>query len=48
VAEKGMTWRAWLLKERILPSVYWLGMLKGWEWLGAPQVILSPDTPEVG
>jgi sulfide:quinone oxidoreductase len=40
---------AWLLKERILPPVYWQGMLKGREWLAAPQVILpSPDTPEVG
>jgi sulfide:quinone oxidoreductase len=38
---------AWRLK-RILPPVYWLGMLKGREWLAAPQVILSsPDTPEV-
>jgi sulfide:quinone oxidoreductase len=29
---------AWLLKERILPLVYWHGMLKGREWLAAPQV----------
>ena len=29
---------AWLLKERILPLVYWQGMLKGREWLAAPQV----------
>jgi hypothetical protein len=36
---------AWLLKERILPPVYWRGMLKGREWLAAPQVFLpSPDT----
>jgi sulfide:quinone oxidoreductase len=26
---------AWLLKERILPLVYWQGMLKGREWLAA-------------
>jgi sulfide:quinone oxidoreductase len=37
---------AWLLKERILPSVYWQGMLKGREWLAAPQVFLTPpDAP---
>jgi sulfide:quinone oxidoreductase len=29
---------AWLLKERILPLVYWQGMLKGREWLAAPHV----------
>jgi sulfide:quinone oxidoreductase len=39
---------AWLLKLRILPLVYWQGMLKGREWLAAPQVILtSSDTPEL-
>lgn len=27
---------AWLLKERILPPVYWDGMLKGREWLAHP------------
>jgi sulfide:quinone oxidoreductase len=27
---------AWLLKEKILPKVYWDGMLKGKEWLVAP------------
>jgi sulfide:quinone oxidoreductase len=37
---------AWLLKQRILPPVYWQGMLKGREWLAAPKVFLpSPDTP---
>jgi len=29
---------AWLLKERILPPIYWQGMLKGREWLAAPHV----------
>jgi len=29
---------AWLLKERILPLVYWHGMLKGREWLAAPHI----------
>ncbi|MGF6545492.1 NAD(P)/FAD-dependent oxidoreductase [Paraburkholderia youngii] len=29
---------AWLLKERILPPLYWRGMLKGREWLANPQL----------
>ncbi|WP_434666627.1 beta-lactamase hydrolase domain-containing protein [Paraburkholderia sp. A3BS-1L] len=29
---------AWLLKERILPPLYWQGMLKGREWFVQPQV----------
>ncbi len=28
---------AWLLKERILPPVYWSGMLKGREWMVKPE-----------
>lgn len=28
---------AWLMKERILPPVYWHGMLKGREWLVRPK-----------
>lgn len=28
---------AWLLKEKILPPVYWKGMLQGREWLVDPQ-----------
>ncbi|WP_371155399.1 TIGR01244 family sulfur transferase [Jannaschia sp. 2305UL9-9] len=27
---------AWLLKERMLPPVYWKGMLKGREWMAKP------------
>lgn len=27
---------AWLLKEKILPPMYWKGMLKGHEWLAEP------------
>lgn len=27
---------AWMLKERLLPPIYWKGMLKGHEWLAAP------------
>jgi sulfide:quinone oxidoreductase len=28
---------AWLLKERVLPPVYWSAMLKGREWLAKPK-----------
>ncbi len=30
---------AWLLKERILPPIYWKGMLRGHEWLARPEKI---------
>jgi sulfide:quinone oxidoreductase len=30
---------AWLLKERILPPMYWHGMLKGREWLAQPELV---------
>ncbi|CAB3778710.1 bifunctional protein tyrosine phosphatase family protein/NAD(P)/FAD-dependent oxidoreductase [Pararobbsia alpina] len=30
---------AWLLKERILPPLYWHGMLKGREWLSRPELV---------
>ena len=33
---------AWLLKERILPPLYWEGMLKGREWMVQPELA---DTP---
>jgi len=29
---------AWILKERVLPPVYWNAMLKGREWLAKPRV----------
>jgi len=29
---------AWLLKERVLPFVYWKAMLKGKEWLAKPEL----------
>ncbi len=32
---------AWLLKERILPPVYWKGMLRGHEWLAKPEKITA-------
>jgi sulfide:quinone oxidoreductase len=28
---------AWYLKERVLPPLYWEGMLKGREWLAQPE-----------
>lgn len=31
---------AWLLKARILPPLYWKGMLKGREWLARPQPLV--------
>jgi sulfide:quinone oxidoreductase len=30
---------AWYLKERILPPLYWDGMLKGREWLAQPEMV---------
>ena len=30
---------AWLLKERILPPIYWKAMLRGREWLAGPEKI---------
>lgn len=30
---------AWYLKERILPPLYWEGMLKGREWLAEPEMV---------
>ena len=30
------TKRAWFLKAKMLPAIYWQGMLKGREWLAAP------------
>lgn len=30
---------AWWLKERILPPLYWRGMLKGREWLAGPKLL---------
>ena len=30
---------AWLLKERVLPPIYWRAMLKGREWMARPKVM---------
>ncbi len=32
---------AWLLKEQILPPVYWQGMLKGREWMVKPKALVK-------
>ena len=32
---------AWFLKERMLPPIYWQGMLKGREWMATPEKIDS-------
>ncbi|SFI32817.1 bifunctional protein tyrosine phosphatase family protein/NAD(P)/FAD-dependent oxidoreductase [Jannaschia pohangensis] len=32
---------AWFLKEKLLPPVYWQGMLKGREWLAKPEKIAA-------
>ena len=29
---------AWYLKERVMPPLYWMGMLKGREWLSEPEI----------
>lgn len=34
---------AWLLKERMLPPIYWQAMLKGREWMAKPQTSPSPE-----
>lgn len=40
------TARAWFLKERMLPPIYWKGMLKGHEWLVSPKLeTREPITP---
>ncbi|KXU31242.1 NAD(FAD)-dependent dehydrogenase [Sphingobium sp. 22B] len=37
------TRRAWFLKDRILPPIYWHGMLKGREWLARPARVDQPQ-----
>lgn len=32
---------AWLLKEKILPPIYWKAMLKGREWMAAPEKLTA-------
>lgn len=35
---------SWLLKEQILPPIYWQGMLKGHEWLVRPKLPVSSQS----
>lgn len=30
---------AWMLKERMLPPIYWKAMLKGREWMASPELV---------
>src|SRR5947209_3469008 len=43
---------AWILKEKLLPFIYWNGMLKGREWLAKPAhrkpVYASPELASAG
>ncbi len=39
---------AWLLKEKILPPVYWRAMLKGHEWLARPEKLSKSGVVETG
>lgn len=34
---------AWLLKEKLLPPVYWRGMLRGKEWMVKPEKVTAPS-----
>jgi uncharacterized protein (TIGR01244 family) len=33
---------AWLMKERLLPPVYWRAMLRGREWMAKPEPVAAP------
>jgi sulfide:quinone oxidoreductase len=35
---------AWLLKERLLPPVYWRAMLRGREWLARPEKVTAASS----
>ena len=37
--------RAWFLKEKMLPPIYWNLMLKGREWMAEPEVLPHTPTP---
>jgi len=37
---------AWILKEQILPPVYWKAMLKGREWMARPEKVKAPEPAE--
>lgn len=35
---------AWLLKEKLLPPIYWQAMLRGREWMAAPEKVRTRDS----
>ncbi len=37
---------AWLLKERLLPPIYWRAMLRGREWLARPEPVVASSGAE--
>lgn len=37
---------SWMLKEKMLPWIYWNAMLKGHEWLAKPEVLLHRPTEQ--
>jgi sulfide:quinone oxidoreductase len=37
---------AWLLKERMLPPIYWKAMLRGKEWMARPEPLAAAKAPE--
>jgi sulfide:quinone oxidoreductase len=39
------TQRAWFLKAKMLPFIYWQGMLKGREWLASPKLAFPKQAP---
>jgi sulfide:quinone oxidoreductase len=40
---------AWMLKERMLPPLYWRAMLRGREWLAKPELVgLTSDARVIG
>ncbi len=43
---KKPTRAAWILKEQILPPVYWKAMLKGREWMIKPEKVKAPEPAE--
>ena len=34
---------AWVLKEKMLPPIYWRGMLRGKEWLATPEPLVARE-----
>jgi hypothetical protein len=38
---------AWLLKEQMLPPIYWKAMLRGKEWMAKPEVTSAELTERI-